>query len=164
MGKWLLAALFFMMIIHGSADARSRRAARSSEPDENGIAATAPAPSPAVTAPAQPPQQQSAPAGAPSTPSTPGASQIFVWKEGNTLHAVNNLSDVPPRYSKQVESADKNPLMIRMVAEGVRPAAAKLAKKPGKGKSKRQTRSTTQPAASPRSKNPAAAKGAPRDK
>jgi hypothetical protein len=164
MGKWLLAALFFMMIIHGSADARSRRAARSSEPDENGIAATAPAPAPAMAAPAQPPPQQAAPAGAPSTPSAPGASQIFVWKEGNTLHAVNNLSDVPRRYSKRVESADKNPLMIRMVAEGVRPAAAKSAKKLRKGKSRRQTRSIAQPVAAPQSKNPAAATSAPQNK
>ena len=164
MGKWLLAAFFSMMIIHGSADARSRRAPRSPEPDENDIAATAPAPSPAVTAPAQPPPQQSSTAGAPPPAFAPGASPILVWKEGNTLHAVNNLSDVPPRYSKRVESADKNPLMIRMVAAGVRPAAAKSAKKLRKGKSKRQPRNTAPPAASSKARNPAAATGAPRGK
>jgi hypothetical protein len=144
MGKWLFTSLFLMMIFHDSADASPRRAPRSWAPDEDSITATAPPLSPTMATPAQPPppQQQPAPAGAPppSSPAAPVAPQIFVWKEGNALHAVNNLIDVPPRYSKRVESADKNPRMIRMVAEGVRPAAAKSAKKHRKAKLKHQTR------------------------
>jgi len=115
------------MCLTSFADARSPRRAEREQADDGA----------AITAPAQQPSQPT-PAGAPPNPATPGggAPQIYVWKQGNVLHAVNNPNDIPPRYANQVESADKNPRMNRMIAEGKKPATVKATKKKKKAPSK----------------------------
>jgi hypothetical protein len=62
------------------------------------------------------------PAGTAPTATAPGSgtadgARIYTWEENGVLHAVSNPSDIPPRYSKRAESAEANPLIIRMVPE-----------------------------------------------
>ncbi|MBT0653537.1 hypothetical protein [Geomobilimonas luticola] len=139
MGKWFPILIICITIVWSDADARSYRSvAGAREAEETEPAPGAPPPAPASGVPAIPPSPP-AQAGGATTPATPGASesQIFVWKEGNVLRATNNLSDVPPRYSKRVESADGNPKVIRMVAEKEKPLHTKPVKKARKKPSRR---------------------------
>jgi hypothetical protein len=172
MKRLLLATLLCLFCLASIVEARSpRRPGRgSAEQDEDGVVVTAPAPTaavtPQVTQPGQPAPQPAQPpqTGGPN-PAAPGgaAPQIYVWKQGNVLHAVNNLSDVPPRYANQVESADKNPKMNRTIAEGEKSGATKPAKKGkrgGKGKPKRHAPDAPQSSAPPQPQSPATAKGA----
>lgn len=142
MRKWFptLIIFIFVTIVWSSADARSYRpvaGARGGEETEPTPPAAVPPPAPTSGVPTQPPPP--VPAGGTTAPATPGASesQIFVWKEGNVLRATNNLSDVPPRYSKRVESVDGNPKVIRMVAEDEKSRPAKSVKKTRKKPSRR---------------------------
>ncbi len=144
MRYWFLTLLVVIMG-HGIAEARDRGAVRSmTVRDDDAAPTAAPAPTAPVIVqrpqPAQPPQPQPEPAATPQGPTGSGTPQIYVWKQGNVLHAVNNLSDVPPRYAVKVESADKNPRMNRMVAEGKKPGTAKATKQRKKTPSKNVNR------------------------
>jgi len=76
---------------------------------------------------------------------TPGSlssspTQIYVWKDKkNVLHAVNNLSDVPPGYKTVAPiSTDLKKPVVQLVPDGAKPEAIDPSKK-GTGKNVRQS-------------------------
>ena len=143
MRKWLLVALFCTICITVTADARVLRpASRSMDGDDGDNDPETSAPSlrrtpipPQPTSTPQPAQPSQPQAGVtPQGSDTTGAPKIYFWKQGGVLHVVSDLNDVPPRYAKQVQSADEKPTLIRAIAEGKKQGAAKPVKKGKRGK------------------------------
>ncbi len=152
MRKWLVVALFYTICITVTADARVLRpASRSIDRGDEGSAPASPAPSPVTRVPslqrapippqpassaqpAQPPEPQAG--STPQGSGTAGAPKVYFWKQGGVLHVVSDLNDVPPRYAKQVQSADEKPALIREIAGGKKQDAAKPVKKGKRGKPK----------------------------
>jgi len=114
MKKWL-CTLVVLITLSGIAHARHR-------PDDDD-----------EDLPPSPPVGTTPSAAAPGGGTANGA-QIYTWKENGVLHAVSNPSDIPPRYSKRVESKEAHPLIIRMVPEAPPPGATKPAGAVQRGK------------------------------
>ena len=133
--RWYLAAFLIILIpsVSFAERARSRRGSSGRPAAVN--SAAAPVQAPSVQSSAM--NEGSAGSGTSDTAgATPGSmssspTQIYVWKDKHhVMHAVNNLSDVPPGYRKPATaSTDPKQPVVRLVPDATQPGAAQPPKK-----------------------------------
>jgi hypothetical protein len=144
MARWYLALFLIILIPSVSFAKRARSPRGSSEQPEEADSSAVSVQSPAVQSPGR---NSGSPASGTSdtTSATPGSvpssqTQIFMWKDKNhVIHAVNNLSDVPPGYNADAAvGADPKQPVVRFLPAVPQPEAAQPSKK-GTGKDRRQS-------------------------